>query len=183
MEIVDLSPEDVDRIRQVAELLVEGFREYWPDAWPTIDAALREVETSFDAERISRVAIDESGAVVGWIGGIRQYSGFVWELHPLVVSSAHQRKGIGRALVADLEKQVLQRGGLTLWLGTDDDIGLTTLAGVDLYPDVLSHVAGIRDLGGHPFAFYQRLGFVIVGVMPDANGAGKPDIYMAKRVS
>lgn len=27
-----------------------------------------------------------------------------------------------------------------------------------------------------------EVGFVIVGVMPDANGWGKPDIFMAKRV-
>jgi hypothetical protein len=37
----------------------------------------------------------------------------------------------------------------------------------------------VRCTSGH----YQKLGFVIVGVMPDANGPGKPDIYMAKRVS
>jgi aminoglycoside 6'-N-acetyltransferase I len=30
--------------------------------------------------------------------------------------------------------------------------------------------------------FYRKLGFVIVGVVPDANGPGKPDILMAKRV-
>jgi aminoglycoside 6'-N-acetyltransferase I len=34
----------------------------------------------------------------------------------------------------------------------------------------------------HPTAFYQKLGFQIVGVMPDANGIGKPDIIMAKDI-
>jgi aminoglycoside 6'-N-acetyltransferase I len=28
----------------------------------------------------------------------------------------------------------------------------------------------------------QKLGFSVVGVVPDANGLGKPDILMAKRV-
>jgi hypothetical protein len=28
--------------------------------------------------------------------------------------------------------------------------------------------------------FYQRLGYTIVGVIPDANGPGKPDIVMTK---
>ena len=59
--------------------------------------------------------------VLGWIGGIRQYDGNVWELHPLVVKPSYQGQGIGRALVTDLEEQVRQRGGLTLWLGTDDE--------------------------------------------------------------
>ena len=52
----------------------------------------------------------------------------------------------------------------------------------DLYPAPLSHVASIKNLRDHPYEFYQKVGFVIVGVMPDANGWGKPDIFMAKRV-
>ncbi len=66
---------------------------------------------------------------------------------------------------------------------TDDEDGLTSLSGVDLYPDVWQHVAAVRNLGGHPYEFYQKCGYVIVGVVPDANGPGKPDILMAKRVS
>jgi aminoglycoside 6'-N-acetyltransferase I len=54
---------------------------------------------------------------------------------------------------------------------------------VDLYQDPARHIAEIRDLGrGHPFGFYQKLGYVITGVMPDANGRGRPDIYMSKRL-
>jgi len=183
MRIVDLSPDDLEAIRQVAALLVEGFKEHWPNAWPNMDAALEEVQESFGVGRISRAAVDYSGGVLGWIGGISQYNGNVWELHPLVVHPDHRGKGIGRALVTDLEDEVRERGGLTLWVGTDDEDNMTTLSGVDLYPSVLDHLAKIRNLRGHPFEFYQKLGFVIVGVMPDANGLGKPDIYMAKRVA
>ena len=50
-----------------------------------------------------------------------------------------------------------------------------------LIGNVLEHLARIENLRGHPYEFYQRLGFSIVGAMPDANGFGKPDIYMAKR--
>jgi len=77
---------------------------------------------------------------------------------------------------------VRARGVLTLWLGTDDEDDRTTLSRVDLYPDPLEHLARIRNLRGHPYEFYQKMGFVIVGVIPDANGWGKPDIFMAKRV-
>jgi aminoglycoside 6'-N-acetyltransferase I len=179
--IVDLDPGDEEIVRQAAVLLVEGFKDHWPDAWPNMDAALQEVRESFREGRTSRVALDESGTVLGWIGGISSYGGNAWELHPLVVRSDLQRRGIGRALVADLEARVRERGGLTLWLGTDDEDGMTTLSGVNLYPKVLEHLANIKNVRGHPYEFYQKLGFSIIGAMPDANGPGKPDIYMAKR--
>ena len=64
----------------------------------------------------------------------------------------------------------------------DDESGLTTLSGIALYPDPWAHIAAIRNLRGHPFGFYQKCGFAVVGVVPDANGLGQPDILMAKRV-
>lgn len=182
MRITGLDPDDDAAVRAVATLLVDAFRDNSPGAWPDLDAALQEVRESFGEGRLSRVARDDDGAVVGWIGGISQYDGHVWELHPLAVRPDRQGRGIGRALVADLEARVRERGGLTLWLGTDDEAGQTSLAGVDLYPDIPGRLAAIRNLRRHPYEFYQRLGFVIVGVMPDANGPGKPDIFMAKRV-
>lgn len=182
MRIIDLRPDNKETIHQAAALLVEGFQEHWPNAWPDMAAAFAEVRRAFDEDRISRVAVDETGVVLGWIGGISEYHGNVWELHPLVVKPDCQGKGIGHALVSDLEERVRERGGFTIRVGTDDEDNMTTLAGVDLYPNVFEHIAKIRTRHGHPYQFYQKLGFVIVGVMPDANGPGKPDIYMAKRV-
>src|SRR5579859_6518320 len=180
MRIIDLLPTDDPAIQQVATLLVEGFATNWPDAWPDMESALEEVRESFAEDRISRIAIDEDGTILGWIGGISQYRGHVWELHPLAVRVSQQGKGIGRALVADLEERVKERGGLTITLGTDDVTQQTSLAGIDLFPNVLEHAANIRNLKRHPYEFYQKQGYVIMGVMPDANGLGKPDILMAK---
>ena len=182
MHIVDLRSDHEVAIRQVAALLVEGFATNWPEAWPNMESALEEVREFFAAGRISRIALDEEGTVLGWIGGISHYRGHVWELHPLVVRVSQQGQGIGHALVADLEERVRERGGLTITLGTDDVTGQTTLAGVDLFPNVWEHVTQIKNLKRHPYEFYQKQGFVIVGVMPDANGPGKPDILMAKSV-
>ena len=182
MQIIDLRPENREAIQQIAALLVEAFKEHHPNAWPDMESALEEVQESFGENRISRVAVDEDGVVLGWIGGIGQYRGRVWELHPLVVQPAHQRQGIGRALVADLEERVGEQGGHTLWLGSDDENNQTSISGIDLYQNVLEHLANIRNLRDHPFEFYQKVGFVVVGAMPDANGPGRPDIFMAKRV-
>ena len=85
MRIIDLVSTDESAVQQVAALLVEGFAENWPYAWPDMESALEEVRESFGTDRISRIAVEEDGTVLGWIGGIRQYRGHVWELHPLVV--------------------------------------------------------------------------------------------------
>lgn len=183
MRIIDLTPDNETAIQQTAQLLFDSFKDHHPDAWPTLADALEEVQASFDEDRISRISIDDNNYVIGWIGGISQYDGHTWELHPLAVNPAARGQGVARALVNDLEAIVKARGGVTLWLGTDDEDNQTSLGGVDLYPNVWEHVTNIKNLRGHPYEFYQKLGFVIVGVVPDANGLGKPDIFMAKRIA
>ena len=183
IRIIDLGSGDEERIRTIGAMLVDGFRENAPGAYPDLETAIAEVRDWFAADRMSRVAIDDDSAeAVGWIGGTRHYSGHAWELHPLVVRPDRQQRGIGHALVNDLEEQVVARGGTTIYLGADDEMNQTSLGGVDLYPDVWSHVRNIRNLRRHQYEFYQKLGYVIVGVIPDANGFGKPDIFMAKRI-
>jgi aminoglycoside 6'-N-acetyltransferase I len=179
--IVDLTADQPDRIEQTAALLLRTFRGR-SEAWQDLESARRTVVASFDNGHISRIALDDGGNVVGWIGGESMYDGHVWEIHPLTVADEHRRLGIGRALIQDLEKLVRERGALTLWAGTDDERGETSLAWADLYADIPGAIGSIRNLANHPYEFYLRVGFRVVGVMPDANGLGKPDIFVAKRV-
>ena len=173
--------EDPGLRKQMAELLVVGFREHW-DAWATTEEALAEIQQILD-KGFARMALDDGGEqVLGWIGGLPEYDGHVWELHPMVVHPEYQKQGIGRALVADFEQQVKQRGGLTIRLGSDDEDDMTSLAGRDLYDGLWESIAHIQNLKGHPYEFYQKCGYAIIGVVPDANGRGKPDIIMGKRV-
>lgn len=180
-EIIPLS-DNPQLMLQAAQLLVDGFAEHWPDAWPTLDEAIEEVEGMLAEDRLCRIALDANEQVLGWIGGIPEYDGLVWELHPMVVRQDLRGQGIGRALVDDLEAQVKSRDGLTIMLGTDDEDGMTTLTSVNLYDNLPEKIASIRNLKGHPYEFYQKCGFTIIGVIPDANGRGKPDILMAKQV-
>ena len=162
--------------------MVDAFREHWPDAWPTFEHGLEEANEWFETGKIIRASVNKNENLLGIIGGISQYDGHVWELHPLAVQPSMQGQGIGRALVEDFEEQIRQRGGLTITLGSDDEDGMTSLSNVDVYEHLWEKVKNIRNLKRHPYEFYQKMGFVITGVVPDANGIGKPDIIMSKRV-
>lgn len=179
MQISDLDPADTAARQRCAQLLVDEFRDIAPDAWPVIDKARETVDECLHSGSVRLARVDDT--IVGWIGGRHTFSK-VWELHPLVVARTAQKRGIGRLLVADLERVVAARGAMTLVLGSDDEIGLTSLAGIELYPDPLAHLARLEDRGGHAFTFYLKCGFVVTGIVPDANGFGQPDIHMAKRV-
>lgn len=182
MNIISPTRKDELILQQAAQLMVDAFRDHWPDAWPTLAEGLQEANEMLDEERICRAAVDEDGNLLGIIGGIPQYDGHVWELHPLAVQPNLQGQGIGRALVLDFEEQVRLRGGLTITLGTDDEDNMTSLSNIDLYENLWDKVKDIRNLKNHPFEFYQKMGYIITGVVIDANGIGKPDILMSKRV-
>jgi aminoglycoside 6'-N-acetyltransferase I len=183
VRLADLTQDSHEQLEGAARLLRESFRD-WNGAWQDPESARDTVRESLGGDRISRVAIHHADGVIGWIAGIPSYDGAVWELHPLAVAASHRRRGIGRALVQDLERLARQRGGLTLWLGSDDELGETSVGGVDVYADIPGAIRNFRKLaGGHPAGFYFRLGFRIVGLMPDANGPGQPDIFFAKRLT
>jgi aminoglycoside 6'-N-acetyltransferase I len=182
VEITPLNSNNQEMIRQAAHLLVIGFAGMSPTSWPTIDAGLEEMAEAQEPGRICLVAVDEVGTVLGWVGGIPEYDGHAWELHPLVVHPDYWGQGIGRALVVALEEQVRAQGATTIFLGTDDEMNLTSLSNRDLYPDLWTHIRDIQSSNRHPYAFYQKCGYTIYGILPDANGPGKPDILMAKRL-
>lgn len=171
---------DEELIGQVSELLVRSFRELSPTWVPTIDAARLNVLECLEPEMLSRVLLVD-GSVVGWVGARHDY-GSVWELHPLAVDEAQRGRGYGRALVEDVERLVAQRGALTMQVGTSDEVGRTSLAGVDLFRDPLGALRNMTATGPHPLGFWKAIGYTVVGVTPDAEGPGKPTILLTKRV-
>jgi hypothetical protein len=99
MDVVDLADQP-DRLQlQAAAFLVHHFDE--PRGWPTLAAARDEVGHVL-GEGFARAAIDGE-ALLGWIGGLPQYHGRVWESRPMVAPRA--LAGIGRALVAAFEAE------------------------------------------------------------------------------
>lgn len=161
---------------ETAILLQENF-ECWSDKQDAKDE-MKEICTSCN---ITIIAVDENH-VIGLIGALPRYDGNVWEMHPLVVRKENRKSGIGKLLVYSLEDEVAKRGGITIYLGTDDESNDTSLSNTDIYENTYDKISNIKNLNGHPFEFYIKCGYKIVGIIPDANGYGKPDIMMAKKM-
>ena len=180
MIIVDMKQLNETQLQQAAQILLDELSQ----GWETLTDAQEEISDLLaeDAEA-SLIAAMENDEVIGWCGILPEYDGKVFELHPLAVRRDYQRKGVGRKLMAHIEQLARERGGLTIRLGADDERpgGETSLANVDMYDNLPARIAEFEP-GTHQSAFYLKLGYRIVGVMPDANGAGKPDIFMAKRL-
>lgn len=181
MEIVDFGALDPARHADAARILRDALA-HLPSAYGAPGEAEAEVALRrADGDWLGLAAL-EGERLVGWIGAIRTYS-HGWEIHPLVVAPDRQRRGIGAALLAALEARARSEGVLTLFLGSDDDYGGTSLFGRDLWPDVVSHVAATEaTTRGHALTFYGRHGYQVVGLLPDVNGAGRPDILLAKQL-
>ncbi len=180
VEIASFASLTAAQREQAAKILVRAFA-HEPSAWKTMEEARAEVASFNEGPERRAWAAREGDAVAGWIGAVDQ-SSHAWELHPLAVSPAFQRRGIGRKLVATLEAEAKGAGMNTIWLGSDDGFGGTSIFAEDLYPDVLGKLKALAEVKGHPFTFYIQLGYAVVGVLPDANGPGQHDILMAKRI-
>lgn len=174
MEIILLSSEKRDYTLQAAELLAKTFPCY-------ADCSNEEISKCLEDGKVAVAAIEE-GKLLGFVGAAPQYGVTAWELHPLVVDEDARLKGIGRYLCLELEGILRQRGCLTIFLGCDDENDSTTLSNTNLFENTFEKIEGIVNLRRHPFEFYQKAGYKIVGVLPDANGMGKPDIWMAKSI-
>lgn len=178
MDIVTMNMLNETQLGEAASILTTCI----PDGWPTYEEVWEEIGIRLVPGNTMLAALEDD-AVVGWGGLLAPvYGGPVFELHPLAVRTDRQKQGIGRSMVAALENEARRQGGLTIYAGADDERGdgETSLVNVDLYDHLPEHLS--RFPGTHQSGFYLKLGFQIIGVMPDANGIGRPDIFLAKRL-
>ena len=152
MEIVDFAGLAPSRHAEAAGILRAALA-HLPSAYNGPGEAEAELALrSADSDWLGHAAL-ESERLVGWIGAIRTYS-HGWEIHPLVVAPDCQRRGIGSALLLALEARARSEGVMTLFLGSDDDYGGTSLFGRDLWPAVVSQIATTEATArGHALTF------------------------------
>lgn len=178
MRIEDMTALGERERMQAAQILSESL----PLGWATTELARQELGQLMTPDN-AVLAVLQEGQVVGW-GSIQPaYEGHVYELHPLCVKGEARGQGIGRQLLSVLEAIAREMGALTLLVASDDDgeLGLTSLAGQDLYDDLPEQLARFAP-GRHATQFYLKMGYTVTGVIPDANGPGRPDILLCKRL-
>lgn len=172
----ELSPAQVGAAARILREAIPG------PSYKQPGEAEAEVARFFDNPDRFAIAAIEDPDLIGWVGGVRDYPSSL-QLHPLVVDPPRHRQGFGRALVGALEARAVAEGYLAMHLGSDDEVGGTNLFETDAFPDPLAKLAAIAPTRrGHAFFFYRKLGFVPVGIIPDANGFGRPDLLLSKRL-
>jgi aminoglycoside 6'-N-acetyltransferase I len=168
-------------IEKAASILHSAFKDMGKDAWPTYESAVMEVQECIQEPNIA-IGLRVHGRLIGW-AGIRPMYEKVWELHPLVVDIEFQNQGYGRELIRQIEHVAKKEGLIGLVLGTDDENFSTSLAQSDLTKEnIFSEMTNIKNIKNHPYEFYEKCGYSIVGVIPNANGKHKPDIWMWKNL-
>ena len=160
-----------------AHILVVAFHDRSP-AWPTVSAAYGTVNEFAQDQHIAFGAFADS-SLVGWIGATPSYNGNVWEIQLLGVTPEWQRIGIATALVRILISAVGHVGCHTVCVWCDDETNSTSIGGCNLFPRPLDALARLESGPRHAGGFYEHIGFVRCGILPDANGPGKPDILYA----
>ncbi|HFT7046578.1 TPA: AAC(6')-Ia family aminoglycoside 6'-N-acetyltransferase [Citrobacter braakii] len=174
--------ESNEHILEAAKILKKTFLDIKNNSWPDIESAINEVEECIEHPNICLGICDKS-KLIGWIG-LRPMYNKTWELHPMVISTEYQGKGIGKRLINELEKRAKEKGIIGIALGTDDENSKTSLSMCDINEtNIFNEINNIRNINNHPYEFYKKCGYIIVGIIPNANGKRKPDIWMWKDIS
>ena len=173
--------ESEDTKKQAAEILFRTFTEINKDAWPDIESALTEVDECVFEQNIC-IGIKNGNELAGWVG-LREMYPVTWELHPLAVKKEFQGKGYGKILINELEKIARDKGIIGIFAGSDDETYSTSLSETDITKEnIFNEIINIRNKKKHPYEFYQKCGYNIIGIIPNANGDRKPDILLWKDI-
>tara|TARA_R110002072_G_scaffold89232_3_gene199858 strand:+ start:38361 stop:38930 length:570 start_codon:yes stop_codon:yes gene_type:complete len=179
--VIDLTPADESLTDEIAQLMFTSFQKYSPEWLPDLARSRVEIMETFDSGRRSRVLLDDDGQLLGWIGAIED--DYAWEIHPIVVSLTGRRKGYGKLLVNDIINLARAAGAVSIWAGTGDETHSTSFSTIDLYQHAGEAIQAFEAPGDHPVTFWSGIGFSVVGVLPDGEGLGKPEVHFSLRIT
>lgn len=182
-QIQEIRIDELSKLKALAKISTEAARQH-SSAWlSTVSDAMTELHRCVISENLSRMALRDE-VPVGWISAC-PVNKTVWEIHPLLVDPNTHRQGVGTLLVNEVENILKARGVWTIQVSTSDATNATTLSGKDLYIDPLGELQKLDVTDskvGHALQFWIRSGYKVVGILPDAEGMGKPSICLAKRL-
>ena len=164
-----------------AQILFSAFHGKGKGAWETIESARDEVNECI-VDPFICIGMMVDGELVGWCG-LRPMYDLTWELHPMVIDPSQQGRGFGALLLSRVEYIASNNGLIGIILGTDDESSGTSISMTDLNEsNIYQEMRDIKNIKHHPFEFYKKCGYLIVGIVPNANGRRKPDIWMWKNL-
>jgi aminoglycoside 6'-N-acetyltransferase I len=171
-----------DDIKEQARILLfETFPE--ANMWPNINenTALETVNECIYGDNIC-IGIKVNNQLIGW-AGLRLMYDKTWELHPMVIKPNFQGNGYGKILLYELEKIAQKKGIIGVVAGSDDETNKTSLSEKEITGEnIFEEIKNIRNYKNHPYEFYVKCGYSIIGMIPNANGINKPDIWLWKDI-
>jgi aminoglycoside 6'-N-acetyltransferase I len=173
--------ESAETMEQAANILLETFLK--ADMWPTINEreAFDTVNECIANENIC-IGIKINSRLIGWTG-LRPMYEKTWELHPLAIIPEFQKQGYGKILMNEMEEIARKKGIIGIIAGSDDETNKTSLSEKEITGEnIFEEIKNIKNYREHPYGFYQKCGFTIIGIIPNANGLKKPDIWLWKDI-
>ena len=99
------------------------------------------------------------------------------------IASKYKGKGYGKILLTELENIAYEKGIIGIMAGSDDQNFKTSLSDKDITENnIFEEIKNIKNYDNHPYEFYKKCGYSIVGIIPNANGVNKPDIWLWKDI-
>jgi len=171
-----------ETIKQAAELLYITFSEINGTLWPKNEKdAFIEVKECIKGSNIC-IGIKLENKLIGW-AGLRPMYEKTWELHPMVIKQEFQGKKYGQKLLNELENIAYKNGIIGIVAGSDDETNSTSLSDKEINGEnIFEEIKCIKNYKKHPFEFYKKCGYNIIGIIPNANGQNKPDIWLWKDI-
>ena len=166
--------------------MLEAFPE--DEMWPDLDEkmAWETVEFSISNENIC-IGLKVGNELVGWVCLRPEYEKIkneeTWELHPFAISPKFKRKGYGKILMEEVEKIAQEKNIIGIILSSGDEANKTSLSDEEITGEnIIEKIQNIKNYKNHPYEFYQKCGYSIIGIIPNAYGLKKSDIWLWKDI-